>query len=203
MLMAAVTLWSSALVAVACSDDGETRPTTFPTQGGSSTSSGGSSGSTSSSSGSSSGGTVDSGASSSGGSSIIACAPIKNDVEIRTIAAARTETGGTIPDGTYHLTEARQLTAGGDGGTTGKKKGATLVFSGTKVAWQYNTNTIGDPINQCCIGSYSVVGADMELAVQCTGGGATGFEPSYSVVTSGTPQILWQLGASNDTYTKE
>ena len=198
LLVVAFDVASTALVALACGDDGKSVAPTYPSQGDSGTGS-----STSSTSSGGSSGSVtkpDSGA--DGG---FACAALPAQIDARSVKSVATPTGGTVMDGTYEMTSALYPDDMADGGVIGHKA-ATLVFSGNKVAWYFDNEFVGqtnDP--RCCIGTWSLQNStNLIFDVKCMAAEGTGSYPNGFDVTNeaGMPQFRLYIGLGVETFTK-
>lgn len=201
-ILATVFLASGALVTFACSDDAQPVAPTYPTQG-----DGGSASSTSASSSGGSSGTdtkPDSGSPGAGDGGL-ACAPLVPQVDVRSVKTEPDPVGGTIMDGTYELTSATAPDDNADGGVVGKKS-ATLVFSGNKVAWNFDSEMVGQTGERCCVGTWSIVnGVYIKMDVECfSAEGSGSYTSGYDVTNeAGTPQLRLYIGLGGETFTRK
>ena len=144
----------------------------------------------------------DSGGSGDGG---FACAALPAQIEVRSVQSVANATGGTVMDGTYEMTSAAYPDDMADGGVIGHKA-ATLVFSGNKVAWNFDNEFAGqtnDP--RCCVGTWSIENSTIiRFDVKCMAAEGTGSYPSGYDVTNeaGMPQFRLYLGLGVETFTK-
>ncbi len=87
--------------------------------------------------------------------------------------------GGTIVDGTYVLIASQAIDTA-DGGP-GMSRSAAIKFQGNQVAMVTDLDSNGQPMSECCTGTYSIVNTtEISLGVTCgADGGPILFQFGY------------------------
>jgi len=95
----------------------------------------------------------------------IQCAAVGTKLDVATSNDDLSPAGGTITDGRWELTQSFLP----DDEPIGKKA-SVLVFAGREVAWSSDTDIHGNAVDECCRGTWSVDGTDLDLHVRCKDG---------------------------------